>query len=45
MRSIPVLGDESIAIAESYDGIADMLLLDSHRSGDVQIGALGVTQS
>ena len=45
MRSIPVVGDESIAIAESYDGIADMLLLDSYRPGDVQIGALGVTHS
>src|ERR1700756_547096 len=45
MRSIPVVGDESITIAQSYDGIADMLLLDSHRPGDVQIGALGVTHS
>jgi len=45
MRSIPVVGDESIAIAKSYDGIADMLLLDSHRPGDGQIGALGVTHS
>jgi phosphoribosylanthranilate isomerase len=45
MRSIPVVGNESIAIAQSYDGIADMLLLDSHRPGDVQIGALGVTHS
>ncbi len=45
MRSIPVVGEASIAIAQSYDGIADMLLLDSHRPGDVQIGALGVTHS
>jgi phosphoribosylanthranilate isomerase len=45
MRSIPVVGDESIAIAKSYDGIADILLLDSHRRGDRQIGALGVTHS
>jgi phosphoribosylanthranilate isomerase len=45
MRSIPVDGDESVAIARSYDGIADLLLLDSHRPGDVQIGALGVTHS
>jgi len=45
MRSVPVCGNESIAIARSYDGIADMLLLDSHRPGDVQIGALGVTHS
>ena len=45
MRSIPVFDEASIAIAQSYDGIADMLLLDSHRPGDVQIGALGVTHS
>ena len=45
MRSIPVTGDDSIAVAQSYDGVADMLLLDSHRPGDVQIGALGVTHS
>ena len=40
----PIVDDESIAIARSYDGVADMLLLDSHRPGDVQIGALGVTR-
>ena len=45
MRSIPILDDESITIARSYDGVADMLLLDSHRPGDMQIGALGVTHS
>jgi len=43
MRSVPVTGVESIAIAMSYDGIVDFLLLDSHRQGDTQIGALGVT--
>jgi len=45
MRSIPVIDDESVAIARSYDEVADMLLLDSHRPGDVQIGALSVTHS
>ena len=45
MRSIPVVGEESIEIARSYDGIADMLLLDSHKPGDAQIGALGLTHS
>jgi phosphoribosylanthranilate isomerase len=45
MRSISATGDESIAIAKSYDGIADVLLLDSHKPGDKQIGALGVTHS
>ncbi|UWU89627.1 phosphoribosylanthranilate isomerase [Bradyrhizobium sp. CB1015] len=43
MRSIPVFSEESVAIAESYVGIADFLLLDSYRSTDKQIGALGVT--
>jgi hypothetical protein len=42
MRSVPVYGEESINIAKSYDGIADYLLLDSHRPSDKQIGALGV---
>ena len=43
MRSIPVTGSESIAWAKSYDGIVDWLLLDSHRPGDIQIGAQGFT--
>jgi phosphoribosylanthranilate isomerase len=43
MRSVPVVGEESIAIAQSYDAIADFILLDSHCGGDNQIGALGVT--
>jgi phosphoribosylanthranilate isomerase len=44
-RSIPVTDEESISIAKSYDGIADILLLDSHKLGDTQIGALGVTHN
>jgi phosphoribosylanthranilate isomerase len=43
MRSVPVVNEESIAIATSYDGIADFILLDSYRAADRQIGALGVT--
>lgn len=43
MRSVPIVGEDSIAIARSYEGIADFLLLDSHRADDRQIGALGVT--
>jgi len=43
MRSIPVVDEASIAIARSYEGIADFLLLDSHRESDRQIGALGIT--
>ncbi|MGE5208620.1 MAG: phosphoribosylanthranilate isomerase [Alphaproteobacteria bacterium] len=45
MRSIPVVDETSIAIARSYDGIADFLLLDSYAPGDLQVGALGVTHS
>jgi phosphoribosylanthranilate isomerase len=43
MRSIPVVDEASIALARGYEGIADFLLLDSHRESDRQIGALGVT--
>jgi phosphoribosylanthranilate isomerase len=43
MRSVPVIGSQSLSIANSYDGIVDFLLLDSHRVGDTQIGALGIT--
>jgi phosphoribosylanthranilate isomerase len=45
MRSIPVVDHESVALAKTYDGIADILLLDSHKPGDSQIGALGITHS
>jgi phosphoribosylanthranilate isomerase len=43
MRSVPVSDESSLAIAQSYDGIADYLLLDSYRPSDRQIGALGIT--
>jgi phosphoribosylanthranilate isomerase len=42
MRSVPVVDEESIAIACDYDEIVDFLLLDSHQPSDRQIGALGV---
>jgi phosphoribosylanthranilate isomerase len=45
MRSIPVVDESSIAFARSYHGIADFLLLDSYKSGDRQIRALGVRHS
>jgi phosphoribosylanthranilate isomerase len=45
MRSIPVVDETSIALACFYDGIADWLLLDSYKSGDRQIGALGLTHN
>jgi phosphoribosylanthranilate isomerase len=43
MRAIPVVDETSIAIAQSYDGIADFLLLDSYDEGTAQFGALGRT--
>jgi len=43
MRSVPVTGPESLAMARQYEGIADFVLLDSHRPNDPQIGALGIT--
>jgi phosphoribosylanthranilate isomerase len=43
MRSIPVVDAQSAALALSYEGIADFLLLDSYRAADRQIGALGLT--
>jgi phosphoribosylanthranilate isomerase len=44
-RSIPVLDENSIALARSSDGVADWLLSDSYKSGDRQIGAVGETHS
>jgi phosphoribosylanthranilate isomerase len=43
MRSIPVTGKESVALAKSYDRVADYLLLDSHKKEDAQVGATGLT--
>lgn len=43
MRSIPVTGPVAVHVARTYDGIVEWILLDSHRVGDVQIGAQGVT--
>ncbi|MDH6262736.1 phosphoribosylanthranilate isomerase [Bradyrhizobium sp. BR13661] len=43
MRSVPVTGPEAVSVAQAYDQIVDWILLDSHRIGDLQIGAQGVT--
>lgn len=42
MRSIPVSDNTSVAVALSYAGVADFLLLDSFRPGDQKFGALGI---
>jgi phosphoribosylanthranilate isomerase len=41
MRTIPVVGPESIGVARSWEGVADYLLLDTHEPGASQIGATG----
>jgi phosphoribosylanthranilate isomerase len=43
MRAIPVVDETSIAIAQSYRGAADFLLLDSYDPTTAQFGALGRT--
>ncbi|GLR86349.1 phosphoribosylanthranilate isomerase [Bradyrhizobium iriomotense] len=43
MRSVAVTGPEAVGLAQAYDGVVDWILLDSHRAGDAQIGAQGVT--
>jgi phosphoribosylanthranilate isomerase len=43
MRSVPVAGPEAVEVAKAYEGVVDWILLDSHRIGDLQIGAQGVT--
>jgi phosphoribosylanthranilate isomerase len=43
MRSVPVTGPVAVHVARTYDGIVEWILLDSHRIGDIQIGAQGVT--
>jgi phosphoribosylanthranilate isomerase len=45
MRSIPVLSAESVVAAKSYEGVADLLLLDSYNPDSRQFGALGTTHS
>ena len=45
MRSIPVTDESSVALAQAYEGTADILLLDSYDPDDRQIGALGTTHN
>ncbi len=41
VRSIPIVGKESLDLAKSYEDVADWLLLDTYQEGDQQIGAVG----
>jgi phosphoribosylanthranilate isomerase len=45
MRTIAVIGEESIAQARAYNGVADYLLLDTYKAGDNQVGATGETHN
>jgi phosphoribosylanthranilate isomerase len=42
MRTVPVRSEGDIAIAKTYEGIADFLLLDTWKSGEPEIGACGL---
>jgi len=42
MRTIPVRDGADVAIAKTYEGIADFLLLDTWKSGEPEIGACGL---
>lgn len=42
MRTVPVRDEHDIAIAKTYEGIADFLLLDTWKSGEPEIGACGL---
>jgi phosphoribosylanthranilate isomerase len=41
MRTIPVIGEQSLLLARQYDGLVDYLLLDTYQPGDTQVGATG----
>ena len=41
MRTIPVIDEQSLPLAQQYDGLVDYLLLDTYQPGDTQVGATG----
>jgi phosphoribosylanthranilate isomerase len=41
MRTIPVIDEQSLLLAQRYDGLVDYLLLDTYQPGDTQVGATG----
>jgi phosphoribosylanthranilate isomerase len=45
MRTIAVIDEGSLALANAYAGIADYLLLDTYQAGDTQVGATGETHN
>jgi phosphoribosylanthranilate isomerase len=43
MRTIPVIDEQSLLLAQQYDGLVDYLLLDTYQPGDTQVGATGAS--
>jgi phosphoribosylanthranilate isomerase len=41
MRTIPVIDEQSLLLAQQYDGLVDFLLLDTYQPGETQVGATG----
>jgi phosphoribosylanthranilate isomerase len=41
MRTIPVIDEQSLLLAQQYDGLVDYLLLDTYQPGETQVGATG----
>ena len=41
MRTIPVIDEQSLLLAQQYDGLVEYLLLDTYQSGETQVGATG----
>ena len=41
MRTIPVIDEQSLILAQQYDGLVEYLLLDTYQPGDTQVGATG----
>jgi phosphoribosylanthranilate isomerase len=39
MRTIPVIDEQSLTLAQRYDGLVEYLLLDSYQPGETQVGA------
>jgi phosphoribosylanthranilate isomerase len=41
MRTIPVIDEQSLSLAQQYDGLVEYLLLDTYQPGETQVGATG----
>ncbi len=41
MRTIPVVSEHSLFLAQQYDGLVDYLLLDTYEAEDTQVGGTG----